>query len=203
MLTRSVLIVGVSPEKVEGMLRSGFGPEPVSGMACPACDGALSAWGGYRRRVRTGGTVASLRLARVLCRACGVTHALLPDFLLARRRDVVAHVVFALEGAAAGRGWRPLSADIGVPGTTVRGWLRRLRHDAAARAAPFWQIAGALGQGAPRPPPDLSSLGGLWRAIGFAHRAASRAIGHGEVGAVCAFSSRVSGGGLLFNTPRP
>lgn len=199
----SMLIVGVFAAEVEEMLHSGFGPGLSSAMTCPACDGALSSWGGYRRRVRTGGIVVVLLIARVRCRVCGVTHALLPDFLLARRRDIASHVVFALEGAAGGRGWRPLCAALGVPGATVRGWLRRLRHQAPARAALFWRLSGALGEDAPRAPPALSLLGGLWQAMTLAHRAASRAIGVAQVGAVCAFSSRVTGGGLLFNTPRP
>ena len=185
------------------MLGSGFGPGLDPAMACPVCEGPLAAWGGYRRQVRLSGVVVAFRLARVVCRWCGVTHVLLPGFLLARRLDVASSVVSALRGAAGGRGHRPLAAALLVPGATVRGWLRRLRWLAAARAAVFWRVAGELGLGAARPPPGLSALGGLWRAVSFAHHGACRVFGDEAVGSVGAFASRVTSGGLLFTTDRP
>jgi hypothetical protein len=65
-------------------------------------------------------------IPRVRCRACGVSHALLPAFALSRRLDA-AEPVGAVIGQVAGGacGVRPAAAAAGVPYTTARGWVRR------------------------------------------------------------------------------
>lgn len=55
---------------------------------------------------------------------------MLPACCVPRRRDSAASVVKALTSAAPGLGHRRIAGDLGVPAATVRGWLRRARHNA-------------------------------------------------------------------------
>ena len=62
-------------------------------------------------------------LPRVRCRGCGVTHAMLPAFVLARRLDAAESAGAVIGQVAAGAsGVRPAAAAAGVPYTTARGW---------------------------------------------------------------------------------
>jgi hypothetical protein len=71
-------------------------------MTCP-CAGELRPWGWARRRVlRAGDTVRVVRPSRARCRACAVTHVLLPAVMLERRAYAVSVIGAALAGAAAG-----------------------------------------------------------------------------------------------------
>jgi transposase-like protein len=196
-----VLIVAVPRRWVGPMLRAGIGPALSVGMRCPACSGGLGSWGSYRRRVRVSRASFGLLVRRVRCKACGRTHALLPGFLLARRRDVVDVVGCALEMAAAGRGYRPIAAALGLGETTVRSWLRRLRARVDVLRGWFVALAVEMAEPPPRAPPGCSALGLLVRAIADAFLAARLRLGPGAVrGGVWAFSSAASSGGLLSNT---
>ena len=67
----------------------------VGDQACPECGRQLSRWGGYWRWLR-GSDTWRLWICRGRCSSCRRSHALLPDFLLARRLDeavLVAHEV--------------------------------------------------------------------------------------------------------------
>jgi hypothetical protein len=59
-----------------------------------------------------------------------VTHVLLPAIVLLRRCDLVGVIGRALLARAAGKGQRPIARLLGVPRSTLRGWLGRF----AARA---------------------------------------------------------------------
>jgi hypothetical protein len=111
-------------------------------LRCPACGGALGPWGHARERVIRG--VGRLRPRRAKCRGCGVTHVLLPELCLLRRRDAVAVIGAALAAGAAGAGHRPIAERLGVPKDTVRGWLRRFARDAEVIRAHFSRWAFAL-----------------------------------------------------------
>jgi transposase-like protein len=196
-----VLIVGVPRAAVELTLKVGVGPSLAAAMCCPACGGGLAPWGGYARFVRAGGGTWRLRVRRARCRGCGRTHALLPSFLLARRRDVVAAVGEALRSAAAGRGHRAIARALALAESTVREWLRRLRARAAVLRARFVALAVALGELPARAPPHEGLLAGLDRAIGQAFIAARLRFGPRAVfGGIWAFASAASAGGLLSNT---
>jgi len=174
----SVLIVGVVAGEVEGMLAARVGPRPPAGARCPDCDGELrGCWAGYERWVRFSKRVERLRIGRSLCRGCGKTHALLPSFVVPRRLDAAPVIGAALELAAAGRGHRPLAARLSLPATTVRGWLRRARAQAALLASRLWRLAQELGALAPRAPPHDRPLAVLVRAVEAAHAAAARRLG--------------------------
>jgi transposase-like protein len=195
------LIVAVPRRWVGPMLRAGIGPSLAAAMRCPACGGRLGSWGGYRRRVRVGRARFGLLVRRACCPACERTHALLPGFLLAHRLDAVDAVGCALGMAADGRGYRPIAAALGLSGSTVRGWLRRLRARADVLRGWFVALAVELSEPPARPPPVCSPLGLLVAAIADAFLAARLRLGLGAVtGGVWAFASASTTGGLLANT---
>lgn len=178
MLTSSVLIVGVLPHEVEPMLAAGVGPTHAAGSRCPVCDGEIAgAWAGYERSLRLGGRVVRLRIGRTRCRGCRTTHAILPSFVVPGRLDAAPSLAGALALAARGWGHRPIAGRLGLPATTVRGWLRRLGARALAHAAHLQALALAMGAPTARPPPATTALGALWRTLGALGRAARRHLG--------------------------
>jgi len=72
---------------------------------CPSCLVPVVFWSGYWRHVRRQERERKIFIPRVRCRACGVTHALLPAFVLVRRLDA-AEPVGAVIGRVAGGGVR-------------------------------------------------------------------------------------------------
>jgi hypothetical protein len=67
-----------------------------------------------------------------------MTHVLLPVSALLRRADTAAVIVSALAAKAQrGLGFRRIAADLGRPGETVRGWLRRFAERAEAVRSMF------------------------------------------------------------------
>lgn len=155
------------------MLAAGLGPRVAVGACCPACGGELHGfWWGYERTVRLERRrLVRLRVGRSRCLGCGRTHALLPSFVVPRRLDATPVIAAALELAASGGGHRPIAATLGLPATTVRGWLRRLRAGAGLLAARLWRLAQELGALAPRPPPGEQPLAALLRAAAAAQAA--------------------------------
>ena len=74
---------------------------------------------------------------RSRCRGCEKTHVVLPDVCLARRRDAVAVIGAALVARAAGATQEAIAAELELPATTVRGWLRRAEERAEPMRAHF------------------------------------------------------------------
>lgn len=149
-------------------------------VACPVCGGVLGPWG-YARHRRMRGEAASggFRPLRGRCRSCLVTHVLLPDRYLCRRRDPVGVIGAALEAKArsAGHGARRIGRRLGVPSFTVRGWLRRFKTNADRVRSHFtvWAyrldpLGGPIG-------PAGSGLADAVEAIGVAARAATLRFG--------------------------
>lgn len=101
--------------------------------ACPRCSGQTGRWSGYERHLRVDRD-RLIWIPRVRCSTCGVTHALLPWFVVAGRWDVVEVIGSALEMAAEGWGHRRIARTTGRPETTVRGWCRRFRVRAGLAA---------------------------------------------------------------------
>jgi hypothetical protein len=103
-------------------------------MRCPdpGCPGRLRAWSRARARTVTvhGGLRVRVRPYRVCCRACTVTHVLLPAGCLPRRAYDVETVGAALLSAATGVGTRQVAVGVAVPRSTVRAWLRAVRDGA-------------------------------------------------------------------------
>lgn len=112
-------MVGVDPEVVEADLVAGV-------LACPDCGVRLAPWGsGRERELRSRRGGRRFRPRRSICAGCGVTHVLLPDDSLLRRRDAVADIGDALGAKAAGWGNRRIAKQLGRERGPVRGWLRR------------------------------------------------------------------------------
>ena len=113
---------------------------------CPSCSGPVVFWSGYWRHVRWLGRCRKIFIRRVRCRACRVTHAVLPAFTLAWRLDAAEAAGAVIGLVASGRcGVRPAAARVGVPHTTARGWVRRFA--VAAIGAAFTAAAGLPGWG--------------------------------------------------------
>ena len=69
---------------------------------CPSCLVPVVFWSGYWRHVRRQERERKIFIPRVRCRACGVSHALLPAFVLARRLDAAEPVGAVIGQVAAG-----------------------------------------------------------------------------------------------------
>jgi hypothetical protein len=171
-----VLTVGADAAEVEGRLAGGE-------FECLCCGGVLARWGWARARVLRGsGGPVRLRPRRARCAGCGVTHVLLPVFVLLRRVDLVEVIGAALAAKAAGAGARPIAAAWGRPVDTVRGWLRRFGSRAGLVRAFFTGLLVEAGVD-PVPPAAaptvfadaVAAVAGAWVA------AVSRWPGIGEV----------------------
>lgn len=189
-----MLIVGVDPAVVEADLVAGR-------FACPGCGAGLRPWGEARRReLRSRAGSRWFRPRRSICAGCGVTHVLLPEDGLGRRRDAVADIGVALVAKAAGSGHRPIAARLRVPAATVRGWLRRFTMMAERVRAHFTRWAAALDPMLGPVAPAGSSFADAVGAIGVTAAAAVRRLGARPAWHI---ASVLTGGGLLSNTGCP
>jgi transposase-like protein len=187
-------MVGIDAARVEQDLQAGR-------LSCPECEAELRPWGFARPRALRGATRAPpLRPRRSRCRGCRGTHVLLGVLTLIRRVDLAEVIGEALVRAAAGAGHRTIGAMLGVPPTTVRGWLRRFAARADEIRAHFTRLALWLdpspGPIAPRSSPAADAV----EAIGLAAQAAERRLG---VQSVWPFVSGATSGRLLCNTSSP
>ena len=134
-----MLTVGNNRAGVEELLGNGL-------LSCPGCGGRLGGWGHAVRRpvFRAGRVAVAVRPRRARCGSCGVTHVLLPAWLLVRRCDGTAVIGDMLARAARGQGFRSIAAATGVPEGTVRCRLRRFRRSAGRVREFFTRLAGAL-----------------------------------------------------------
>jgi hypothetical protein len=142
-------------------------------LACPqpGCGGLLRPWSKARARWVRGRDGISVRLRpdRAKCRVCRRSHVLLPGEYLPRRGYDVNVIGAALLQAAEGRGYRRVAATVGVPASTVRGWLAGVRAGSGELVAATVEVIRAAGldlhpPGAPvwagRPVPEaVSALG--------------------------------------------
>ncbi len=190
-----MLIVGIDGAAVEADLVNGR-------ICCPGCKMGLRPWGhGVEREVRLLGLSQWRRPRRSICRACAVTHVLVPEDTLLRRRDGVEVIGAALVAKAQGQGHRRIAAHLGRVASTVRGWLRRFAQKAGSIREHFTRWAHTLG-----PSHDRRFSGG-----GTAFCDAVEAIGMAGAVAVRRFGPRspwslasvLTGGGLLCNTSSP
>jgi len=113
------MTVGLNGAAVESDLCAGW-------LGCPGvgCSGVLGPWGSARERVVRG--AGRLLPRRGRCRGCGRTQVLLPASVLLRRADAVTVIGAGLLAKASGLGHRRVAVLLGVPSSTVRGWLRRI-----------------------------------------------------------------------------
>jgi Domain of unknown function (DUF6431) len=165
------VITVVDPDASRAVLAAGR-------LACPepGCGGVLRVWSRARaRRVRVrGGEVELLRPDRGRCRACGVTHVLLPAWCLPRRAYGTEVVGAALLAAADGAGYARAAAAADAPVGTVRDWLRAVARGApglTAQAVTVAEAAADAGACWPRPWRPGSALAGAVNALAAAARA--------------------------------
>jgi hypothetical protein len=168
------------------------------GLECP-CSGVLGPWGSARRRaVRDGDRRVVVRPRRGRCRACRMTHVLLPATLLLRRWYVAAVIGGALIDAAAGVAVAAVARMVGVPRSTVRGWVDRFRPRAERLRAHF--TAWAVWLDGDRIDPAGSPVGDAVAALVVAATAAQRRLGIDDL---WSFAAAATAGRLLCNTTRP
>ena len=187
-------IVGTDAPEVERALLSG-------GLACPSCAGRLHPWGHARERVvRHRNAQERRRPRRSRCGRCALTHVLLGEDCLLRRRDDAEVIGGALAAKAAGHGHRGIAADLGMTASTVRNWLRRFAAAAEAIRSFFTVVAHDLDRLLGPLVPAGSAFADAVEAIAAAARAAVGRLGPRSP---WSFASAASGGGLLSNTNCP
>lgn len=125
---------------------------------------------------------------------------LLGDVALVRRVDTVAVIGWACRLAAGGMGQARVAVAVARPGSTVRGWLRRLRSVAGGVAAHFAMWAHRLDANLAPIGPAGSTLADAVEAVGVAARAASLRLGPRPA---WSWASVLTVGGLLSNTNTP
>jgi hypothetical protein len=114
-------------------------------IGCPTCrDGVLGGWG-YARVRQIEGLGDPVRPRRARCRACAVTHVLLPLTVLLRRAYAAKRIWAALSARGEGFGHRRIGVRLGIPPATVRGWLRRVESRLETTRVWFLQVAVTAG----------------------------------------------------------
>lgn len=165
-----MVTVEVDPERVESRLSAGE-------LSCPSCpDGVLVRWGFARAR-RVVGSAVLVRPRRSRCRTCAVTHVLLPVTLLLRRAYVAELIWAAVVAKAAGGGHRLIGARLGIPASTVRGWLRVMTGRAQVVRHWFVAIAVAAGVDVSIPKATGSGCGDVLAAVDAAREAIAARFG--------------------------
>lgn len=189
-----MLIVGTDAAHVETELVGGR-------LTCPACGGRVRPWGhGVEREVRQLGAAQRRRFRRSICTSCVVTHVLVPEDTLVRRRDGVGVVGAALTAKANGEGHRRIASALDRPASTVRSWLRRFAARADQVREHFTRWTHAID-----PTFDHRSVGAgafcdAVEAIGVLGIVTVRRFGPRPVWSL---ASVLTGGGLLANTSSP
>jgi hypothetical protein len=161
---------------------------------CPTCHRQLIGWGGYWRWLRAPLLVERIWIHRGRCAACRRSHALLPDLTLARRLDVVTVIgTGLLLKLRAGRGLRPIAAQLDVPLTTVRMWWQPFRVRSSTLVTTCTRLAVAL-DGVPVQLQNVDERAAL-EVLGIVRqRARARFGAHIGGGSLWSFWSAISGG---------
>lgn len=190
------MLLCVDPTQAEADLLAGA-------LACPhrRCDGQLGPWGHARaRRTRVSpGRVEAHRPRRARCRSCRRTQVLLWARSYPRRPDAVEVVGAALVKASDGLGYRQVAAEVGLPASTVRGWLQRARANADAVRSAATRAVHALDANAGAIHPSGSALGDMLEAVGRAIAAAIRRVG--PTAAPWQLGVVITGAGILSRDP--
>jgi hypothetical protein len=131
-----------------------------------------------------------------------VTHVLLPVTLLLRRAYVADLIWAAVVVKAAGGGHRLIGARLGIPASTIRGWLRVITGRAQVVRHWFVAVAVTAGVDVSVPRATGSGCGDVIAAVGLATAALAARFGDGPViGAVTAARVAVVGSGARLLSP--
>lgn len=129
-----------------------------------------------------------------------MTHVLIRTDTFLRRRDLAEVIGAALVAKATGVGHRRAAAIVGVPVSTVRGWLRRFAANAEQVRVWFTVLAHDLDPMLAPVAATASCLGDAVEAVAVAARAAALRLAPVEP---WWFASAASAGRLLSNTGWP
>jgi hypothetical protein len=129
----------------------------------------------------------------------------MPVLCLLRRMYSAQVIMDALiTKVALGAGWRRVAAEVGVPGSTVRGWLRRFAGRAEVVRVFFTRAGVATGIDVAAPGPTGSLIGDALAAVGMVVAAVRQRFGGVVAGVAIAgepagwqVASAASGGRLL------
>jgi len=188
-----MLTVSADPVVVESQLSAGV-------VWC-GCAGVLAPWGHARERTVVGGDrFVRVRPRRGRCRACRVTHVLLPAGMLLRRGYGVEVIGRVLELAALGVAARRVALMLTLARSTVRGWLERFRRRAELLRGHFTGWLLWLAPSASRLDPVQ---GAVADAVAALAAAGGVAVGALDVDSVWQFAALATGGRLLCNTSSP
>lgn len=102
---------------------------------------------------------------------------LLPASVLLRRADAVTVIGLALLAKAGGAGHRRAAAGLGLPASTVRGWLRRITAVADRVLAVLAVAAAGLGVEFVPPASRPEPVGAVVELVGALARAAALRLG--------------------------
>jgi len=163
------MTVGLDDVGVENALRDGL-------VGCPrtGCGGLLRCWGWARERAVRG--VGVVRPRRGRCAGCLGTQVLLPASVLLRRADAVTVIGAALLAKAQGSGHRRIARGLGLPASTVRGWLRRIGVVAGRVLAVLAAAAAELGVEFIPPAPTVGPLAAVVELVGALARGVARRL---------------------------
>ena len=170
-------------------------------LVCPTCASVLRPWGhGIAREVRLLVGGERRRFRRSICSGCAVTHVLVPEDTLVRRRDAAEVIGAALVAKANGSGHRRIALALGRPSSTVRGWLRRFATVAIAVREHFTRWATVFDPAHDRRSSGGSDLFDAVEAVGMLGVVAVRRLGPRSPWSMASF---LTGGHLLSNTSSP
>jgi hypothetical protein len=102
---------------------------------------------------------------------------LLPASVLLRRADAATVIGAGLLAKASGSGHRPIALLLGVPASTVRGWLRRIVSVADRVLAVLAAAAAELGTEFAAPAPTAESVASVVEMLGALAAATARRLG--------------------------
>ena len=117
----------------------------VPEQACPGCGSRLGWWSGYWRKLHDAGGRVEIWVRRGRCPPCDTTHALLPDFVVERRRYAVEEIGRTLEKVAEGVSAWKSSELLDLPFGTVRDWRRRCQQRSGEQLAALSRLALKVG----------------------------------------------------------
>jgi len=120
---------------------------------------------------------------------------LLPASVLLRRGDPVAVIGLALLAKAGGAGHRRIAEQLGLPASTVRGWLRRIAAVADRVLAVLAAVAAELGAEFMPPAPTAEPAAAVVELLGALSRAMTLRLGGSY--SPWRLAAVVSGGRLL------
>ena len=159
-------------------------------------------WSGYERSVRVGGCCYGLWIVRARCSPCRTSHALVPNFALVGRLDVVDTIGRALvDVSAKAASIGAVAGVLDVPFTTVRGWVRRFNARASLWWSGFSSLTVEFGGTVPPSWPTVVPAAAI-AAMGWAHAAAA-ARHELRTPSLWSFVSVVCGGALITTNTDP